>query len=360
MCGGVSVFPELLENPLNLYSRSVSHFIRFVGPNRALEVFGVKLVGMNAENGTKLLFTIGLVVVILLVSRLLRKLARGVTKQGERTAFWVRQGINVFTALFILIGTISIWFDDPTRLTTAMGLVTAGLAFALQRVVTALAGYVLILRGKTFNVGDRIVMGGVRGDVIALGFLQTTIMEMGQPPPVQNADPAMWVKARQYTGRIVTVSNAKVFDEPVFNYTREFPHIWEEMTLPISYKDNWTIVERLLLEVVERHTVKISDLGEEAIKELEKRYVMQRSEMKPRVFVRLTDNWTELTVRFLVDDHGVREVKDKISRDILAGLNHAGIGVASSTFEIVGLPTLKVERAVSMRNSPLQAGNNGK
>jgi small-conductance mechanosensitive channel len=61
------------------------------------------------------------------------------------------------------MGLVSIWFDDPTRLTTALGLVTAGLAFALQRVVTAVAGYLIILRGKTFNIGDRISMGGVRG-----------------------------------------------------------------------------------------------------------------------------------------------------------------------------------------------------
>ncbi|MFO1431682.1 MAG: mechanosensitive ion channel [Candidatus Competibacteraceae bacterium] len=68
-----------------------------------------------------------------------------------------------------------------TRLATALGLVTAGLAFALQRVITVLAGYFVILRSRTFNVGDRIRMGGVRGDVIALSFMQTTIMEMGQP-----------------------------------------------------------------------------------------------------------------------------------------------------------------------------------
>ena len=137
--------------------------------------------------------------------------------------------------MLLLLGVVSIWFDDPARLATALGLVTAGLAFALQKVVTALAGYFVILRGKTFNVGDRIVMGGVRGDVIALGFLQTTIMEMGQPPAVQEADPAMWVHSRQYTGRIVTVTNAKIFDEPVYNYTRDFPYIWEEIRLPIPY-----------------------------------------------------------------------------------------------------------------------------
>ena len=92
----------------------------------------------------------------------------------------------------LILGLLSIWFEDPTRLTTALGLVTAGLAFALEKVVTAVAGYFVILQGKTFNVGDRIVMGGVRGDVIALDFTQTTIMEMDQPPSVQGADPAVW------------------------------------------------------------------------------------------------------------------------------------------------------------------------
>ncbi len=111
---------------------------------------------------------------------------------------------------------------------------TAGLAYALRRVATALAGYIVILRGKTFNIGDRIVLGGVRGDVIGLGFLQTTIMEMGQPPSVQSADPAMGVEARQYSGPIVTVANAKIFDDAVFNYTRDFSFIWEELHIPIK------------------------------------------------------------------------------------------------------------------------------
>jgi small-conductance mechanosensitive channel len=319
-------------------------FVRFVGPNRALEVFGVKLVGFNAENGTKLLFTLAVIVVMLVISRLLRRLGRGVTVGGERAAFWYRQGVHVFTALVLIVGIASIWFDDPTRLTTAMGLVTAGVAFALQRVITALAGYMLILRGKTFNVGDRIVMGGVRGDVVALGFMQTTIMEMGQPPPVQNADPAMWVRARQYTGRIVTVSNAKVFDEPVFNYTREFPYLWEEMTVPVSYRDDRAAAERILLAAAERHTVKLAELSEEAIAELERRYVMKRTDLRPRVFLRMTDNWVELTVRFIARDHGVRDLKDAMTRDVLDGLDDAGIGVASATFEITGLPALRVAR----------------
>ena len=252
--------------------------------------------------------------------------------------FWVRQGIALGTGLLLILGLVSIWFDGPTRLATGIGLVTTGLAFALQKAVTAVAGYFIILRGKTFNVGDRITMGGVRGDVIALGFMQTTIMEMGQPPPVQNADPAMWVQSRQYTGRIVTVSNARIFDEPVYNYTREFPYLWEEMSVPIRFNADRDHAERILLDVADRRTVSFSSLGQEALQEMQRRYFMKSADMKPKVYYRLTDNWLELTVRFIAEDHGIRELKDQMSRDILRALDEAGIDIASSTYEIVGSP----------------------
>ena len=64
-------------------------------------------------------------------------------------------------------------------LASAAAFVTAGLAIASQRMITAFAGYLIILRGKNFNVGDRIVMGDVYGDVVGLGFMQRTIIEMG-------------------------------------------------------------------------------------------------------------------------------------------------------------------------------------
>jgi hypothetical protein len=203
-----------------------------------VELLGIRLVGVNAETGQKLLLTIGVVVGLLLVRALAVVVARSITGQhrNERAMFWLRQGASIVATLVAVVALLSIWFDDPQRLTTGLGIFGAGLAFALQRVVTALAGYVVIMRGNTFTVGDRITMGGVRGDVIALTFTQTKIMEMGQPPAVQGADPAMWVQSRQFTGRIVTVTNDKVFDEPVYNYTREFPFIWEEMMVPIPYR----------------------------------------------------------------------------------------------------------------------------
>jgi small-conductance mechanosensitive channel len=310
-----------------------------------VEVFDIRLVGVSAENGQKLLLTIAFVLGILLLRALIVAVAHLVTGRhhNERVMFWTRQAASITTAVLGVVALLSIWFDDPQRLTTGLGIFTAGLAFAQQRVVTALAGYVVIMRGNTFTVGDRITMGGVRGDVIALTFTQTKIMEMGQPPAVQGADPAMWVRSRQFTGRIVTVTNDKVFDEPVYNYTREFPFIWEEMTVPIPYRADRRQAEAILLACVEDHAAALDRESEPVRRAIEKRYFVSVDDLTPRVFYRLTDNWLELTVRFIVREHGIREIKDAIARAVLASFDAASIEIASATYEIVGAPTLRVQ-----------------
>lgn len=322
----------------------MADWIHLIGPQQAVEIFGIRLVGINAENGRKVVLTILLIGAIFLIAAIL-KWAAGVFHSfagGEKIEFWARQGISLFSGLCLIIALASIWFDDPARLATAIGLITAGLAFALQKVVSAVAGYFVILRGNTFNVGDRITMGGVRGDVIALGIIQTTIMEMGEPPSVQNSEPAMWVKARQYSGRIVTVPNSKIFDEPVYNYTRDFPFVWEEMTVMLSYSSERETVEEILLEAAKRHTVDASSMSAEAVRELKRRYFMQRPEIEPKVYFRITDDRLNATVRFVVEEHGIREVKDAMSREILKKFESAGLQIASSSLEITALPPLKI------------------
>ncbi len=329
-----------------------------------VSLFGVRLVGVTAENGRKLLLTLIFIAVLYLLRTVLRVVSRAIFKYGresKRVDFWVRQGISLAMAILIVVGLLSIWFNNPARLGTAFGFVTAGLAFALQKVVTAVAAYFVILRGKTFNVGDRIQMAGVRGDVVALGFILTTIMEMGEPPGEQGDPPSMWVRARQYTGRIVTITNDKIFDEPVYNYSREFPFLWEEMNVPISYKDDRRKAEQILLAAVAKHTEKIQELGEDVLKQLEQRYFMRRSELDPRVYWRLTDNWIEMSVRFLVRPYGIRDLKDKISREIIDQLDAAKIGIASGTYEVVGMPPMQVHMYPPDGNgqagAPLQGDN---
>lgn len=309
-----------------------------------MEFFGIKLVGINPDNGQKLLLTIIIISVIFFVKWLFVRILNLIYSRTEnlRFRFWSRQGLNLFVAFVTFLTVLSIWFDDPRRLTTGLGLVTAGLAFALQKVVTSFAGYLIIMRGNTFSVGERITMGGIRGDVISLGFIQTTIMEMGQPPSVQEANPEMWIQGRQFTGRIVTVTNDKIFENPVYNYTRDFSFIWEEMNFPIKYTEQANKVEEIITKTVSAHTEKFRNLSDIQRQMLEKKYGIKTDDMIPRVFYRMTDNWLEMSVRFILPEHGVRIVKDAITRDILKAFNSEAIEIASATFEIVGVPPIKV------------------
>jgi small-conductance mechanosensitive channel len=309
-------------------------------------VFGVHLIGIGPTTGQKLLVTVGFIVALYVASYLLRLVLR-VTLGGVgegRAAFWSRQGVKLLTVIALVVGLVSIWFDDPGRLGTAAGLVTAGVAVALQRVITSFAAYLIILRGRVYTVGDRITMGGVRGDVVALGFMQTTVMEMGEPPAVQGAPPAVWVNARQYTGRLVRVTNDKIFDAPVYNYTRVFPFFWEEIHIPTRYGDDRNRVEQILLDAARKHTGPYIDAARVAAKELGDKFTLPEDvDLGPSVYYRLTDNWLELSLRFVVPERGVRGIKDAMSREILAELEKAKIGLASGTYEIVGFPPIRIE-----------------
>lgn len=159
-------------------------------PMEGVKIFGVTLVGVSTTIGVKLLLTTALVLVVTILRRLVIALARlalgGDVADARR--FWTRQGVQVVAAVVMVLGLISIWVTPETDVTTGVGLISAGLAFALRQVIISLAAYFVILRGDTFTVGDRITLGGVRGDVVRLGFLKTTIMEMGQPPSVAETD----------------------------------------------------------------------------------------------------------------------------------------------------------------------------
>jgi small-conductance mechanosensitive channel len=314
-------------------------------PVDGAQIFGIRLIGATSDNLHKLLLTLAFIVIAWLVTKGLRLVLGQFigSRSGTRFQFWAKQGVSLIVAAILIVGVMSIWFDNPARLAGVLGLIGAGVAFALQRVITAVAGYFVILRGKTFNVGDRIVMGGVRGDVIDLSFMQTRIMEMGQSPKEQGDAPSMWVRSRQFTGRIVTVTNDKVFDEPVYNYTREFPYIWDEINLPIRYQDDRARAEQILLEAARRHAVTQDRIGEQEVKRIHDSFGIDMGEIDPKTFWRITDNWLEVTVRFLAPDHGVRTIKDAMSRDILAALDEAKIGIASGTYAIVELPPIKVE-----------------
>ncbi len=241
--------------------------------------------------------------------------------------YYARKIAHYSVAVVALIGLGIVWRPFAGQLGLVLGLTAAGLAFAMQELIGALAGWFNIVSGSIFRVGDRVQLGGVRGDVIDITPLRTKVMEIGS-----SVGDDTWVRGRQYTGRIVSISNKATFTEPVFNYSSSFEFIWEEVTIPVAYRDDWHLAERIMTEEALR--VSSSKQAEEAISAMLHRYPVARTEVEPRVFVRATDNYLELAARFVVPVRTARWVKDDLTRRVLERFAEAGITVASSTEDV--------------------------
>jgi small-conductance mechanosensitive channel len=332
-----------MQDPLSALANSAGAApVAAHGQVQGLKIFGVTLIGATQHNWHKLLLTIAFIIIAWLVAWALRQILKLFigSRSGTRFQFWAKQGVSLIVAGIVILGVMSIWFDSPARLASVVGLIGAGIAFALQRVITAVAGYFVILRGKTFNVGDRVLMGGVRGDVIGLTFMQTRIMEMGQSPREKD-DKDSWVYSRQFTGRIVTVTNDKVFDCPVYNYTHEFAYLWDEISFPIHFHQDFEKAEKIILKAANDQAQTAKRLGKQEVDRLEDRFGIDAGEIDPQVFWRITEDWMEFTVRFLGPDHGIRHIKDRMTRQIIADFEKANILIAATRQEGVTLQPKK-------------------
>jgi small-conductance mechanosensitive channel len=243
------------------------------------------------------------------------------------TRYYARKITHYVVAVLLLIALAVLWRPFAGRIGVVLGLAAAGVAFAMQEVIGAFAGWVSILTGRQFRVGDRIQMGGVRGDVLDITPLRTKVLEIGAAD-----DPASWVQGRQYTGRVVSISNKAVFSEPVYNSSAVLDHLWEELSLPIPYDQDWRLAEQILREEAERASASAG--AQTAIEQMRRQYPVGRTEVEPRVFVRATDNWIELSARFVVPVRAARKVKDELTRRVLDRLAEHGLPVASTTQDV--------------------------
>ncbi len=241
-------------------------------------------------------------------------------------SYHVRNVVRYAAWAIAILAIAIVWRAFAGRAGIVVGLAVAGLAFAMQEVVGAVAGWFNIVSGRIFRVGDRVQLGGVQGDVIDITPLRTKLLEIGSA-----GDPSAWVRGRQFTGRIVSVSNKATFTEPVYNYSA-FEFIWEELTLEISDRSDWRAAEQIMLD--EAAAVSKSDGARDAVAEMARRYPLPRTELEPRVYVQATPRAMLMSARFVVPVRRARSVKDELVRRIQARFDETGIELASESFDI--------------------------
>ena len=233
----------------------------------------------------------------------------------------------------VIIILLIIYADNLGGLTTALGVAGAGIAFALQEVITSFAGWLAILFGGFYKTGDRVQLGGIKGEVMDIGVLRTTLMEIGQ-----------WVDGDLYNGRIVLVANSFIFKEPVFNYSGDFPFLWDEIKVQVHYGINYNKVKELFIDIAKSMAGDLSELSQEKWIELQRKYLLENAITEPIVTIIANDNWVEFTIRYVVNYKRRRITKSNLFTKILEEVakQENQIKLASASFHIVEAPDLNV------------------
>ena len=218
-------------------------------------------------------------------------------------------------------------------LTVALGVAGAGIAFALQEVIASVAGWFAISFANFYRPGDRVQVGGIKGDVIDVGILRTTLMEVGQ-----------WVDGDLYNGRVVRVANAFVFKEPVFNYSGDFPFLWDEIKVPVKYGCDHRLTREILQSVADAIVLDYARGAKEAWRGLVAKYMLEDATVEPMITLVANDNWMEFTLRYVVDYKSRRTTRDRLFTRILDEIEKTDgrVALASATFHLVETPVFDV------------------
>jgi len=254
---------------------------------------------------SKVIASVIIIIVLLLVKNALNKLVIRRDFAKSNAYVW-RKIISYSIAVLMVLSVGAIWLYGIKNLATFLGLLVAGLIVALQEPLVNIAGWLFILARHPITLGDRVEINNIKGDVIDLGPLYFSMIEVGH-----------WVDADQSTGRIIHIPNRTVFSHAIANYTQQFPYIWDELPILITFESNWEKAKKILEEIVAESAQIITEKEEQQLKTLDARYYIKLGKLTPIVYTSISDSGVLLTVRYLTPVRQRRTMEEDVWESIL-------------------------------------------
>ena len=245
-------------------------------------------------------------------------------KERYRKITFLNTGLTLAAAVAI----VALWSSLFQAKGTFWGLIGAGVAVALKDPLLSIAGRIAIFAGHIYSVGDRIDISDITGDVVDVGFFYTRMMELGN-----------WIGGDQATGRMVQFSNSLIFGHAVYNYTQNFSYIWDEIKLPVTYDSNAQEATNILVNVGKQYTREFLQGAQEQMRRMQKYFVVPEFELEPTVYFKVTSNWVELHLRYLVEPKKRRSASSFIYSKVFQQVQQRDdITIASETMDLAVHP----------------------
>ena len=272
----------------------------------------------------KVLSSILVIILFYLFAIISRRLARKFIKEDIQR-YKANKRISLIMIISALIFIAIIWAASFSSITTMLGLLSAGIALALKDPISSVVGWFDITGAKLYSVGDRIEINNVKGDVIDISMMTTSLIEIGN-----------WVDGEQSTGRIVRFPNNWVFNHDLYNYTQAFPYIWTEVSITITFESDWIKASEIFTDVLKEIVGDLPREVERAVRDAQENFLIHYRNFDPIVYVKIEDSGIELIGRFLIDVRRRRTAESKVFSKLLEEIDkEKNINLAYTTYRVV-------------------------
>ncbi|MNL91257.1 Mechanosensitive ion channel [compost metagenome] len=247
-------------------------------------------------------------IMLYLFNRLKRRYIIKVDKlyESAKDKYKYSQYLNLLHIIAITVGLIIIWNSILPNILSFLGLFTAALTVSLKDVIVNIIGGVYILTTSLFSVGDRVILGDIKGDVVAINLSRFTLLEVDNN-----------YNCGQSTGKLVDVPNSLIFSHMLINSTKGFNYIWHEMSISLNKGYKLDTVKRLLYRILEECTPDVDYEINKQIDNVNMEYLIYFNNVKPIVYITIEGDNIIYTMRFLVKPKNVRAVESNINEKLL-------------------------------------------
>lgn len=241
---------------------------------------------------------------ILLLDLIIEQILIHRTKHEQ--AFVARRLTRYLCALLALIVVTFFFFEDLRAIATILGLATAAVVIALQDLCSSFVGWFVIVMSSKMKIGDRVEINGIRGDILDIQILRTTILETGN-----------WLHTGDHTGRVVVIPNNFIFKHDVFNYSYLHPMIWERLDVLVTFETPPKEAEEVLTAILQEEAKESLEQYRKGDENFSKHYHVAKSKREPKILCTIGDSGVLFSLFFPAHFRGASSFKSRLSKRIL-------------------------------------------
>ncbi len=286
-----------------------------------IEQYILEAFNLTVSTQERLAQTAVVIIALIILRAIAFHMAHKQIPDDTRQLYNWRKLIEYITVIVGILLVGRIWIVSVGSVITYLGLLSAGLAIALQDLIVNLAGWLFIIWRRPFVVGDRIQIGDDAGDVIDTRLFQFTLLEIGN-----------WADADQSTGRVIHIPNGHVFSDVFANYTQGIAYIWEEIPIMVTFESDWEKTKAILTRIVHQKAPRITHGDIRRAQAKTPRFIIKYKNLTPIVYTTVASSGVVLTLRYLVDPMQRRKMQEIIWESVLRGIaSHDDIDLAYET-----------------------------